>query len=621
MILKSFPDSCTLKPDLCKETPMKILIVDDNEDAKIILTRTLKHHEHSVESASNGVEALSVVKIFSPQLIISDVMMPEMDGFQLCRELKTDPSLQKIPFVFYSASYVDPQDERLAASMGASRFIVKPLGGEAFLRVINEVIEEYKEGRLPLPEKPGEEESILLRRHETRLTDKLTKKEKELKDREERFIYLVHHDPLTDLPNRRLLMDRVGQAIKQADRDETPLSFLFIDLDRFKFINDAVGHEMGDRLLAAVARRLKGCVRGVNTVSRLMGDEFAILLSPPSDMQHTVAISQKILAAMSQPLTLDGRDFIISASIGISLYPTDGRNGETLLNRAKRAVYRVKEQGRNGYRFYSEEMNLQSGERIVLQSELRRALNREEFRVYYQPQVDLITGKIFGMEALVRWQHPERGFLSPAAFIPLAEEMNLIVPLGEWVLRTACRQTKAWLDAGFSELRIAVNLSTRQFQHRELSELVGNVLKETNLDPKYLDLEITETITMQDVEKSIVIMNQLSDLGVEFSVDDFGTGYSSLSYLKRFPLNTLKIDRSFVKGLSEDHDAEAITTAIIAMAHNLHLKVIAEGVESKEQLKFLRANRCDAMQGFYFSRPLPPKDFVALLEEEKHLEF
>ncbi len=599
---------------------MKILIVDDNEDAKIILAKTLEYNGHSIESAANGVEALAMAKKFSHDLIISDILMPEMDGFQLCREIKMDPDLQKIPFVFYTATYVETEDERLAISMGASRFIVKPIEGNAFLKIINEVIEEHQAGRLPLPEKPGEEETVLLRQHEARLTNKLKKKDKELKLREKRFTYLLHHDPLTDLPNRRLLMDRVGQAIKQAERDKSILAFLFVNLDRFKWINDSAGHDTGDRLLITVAKRLKACIRSSDTISRVVGDEFALLLGGPSDMEHVSTISQNILETMAQPLRFDGHDFSITASIGISLYPMDGCSGEALLNCAKRAVYRVKEQGRNAYQFYSEEMNLRSAELMVMRTEMRRALDREEFRVYYQPQVALKTGKISGMEALVRWEHPEKGFISPGAFIPLAEETNLILPLGKWVLETACRQTKVWIEEGFPELRVSVNLSTRQFQHEKLVDLVSSILVKTQLKPEQLELEITESIAMKDVSKSIETMSRLNKLGVQWAVDDFGTGYSSLSYLRKFSFDTLKVDRSFIHNLLTNPDAECLTSAIIAMAHTLRLKVIVEGVETKEQLAFSRSNPVDAIQGFYFSRALPPEDFTTLLREEKCLE-
>lgn len=423
---------------------------------------------------------------------------------------------------------------------------------------------------------------------------------------EERLVYLAYHDILTDLPNHRLLKERLAQAMKQAERKQQKLAILSIDLDHFKQVNEAFGRPLADELLIEVAARLKGAVRDSDTISRLSGDTFAILLTESSEIEHTATIAQKILNFLAKPILLDGHHpVVIGVSIGISLYPADGTDDLTLFAHADQAMRRVKEQGRNGYRFYSEEMGTRSLERIELKMAIRRALERNEFQLYYQPKFDLKTGEITCLESLIRWQHPEKGIILPSAFIPMAEETNLIIPIGEWGLRAACEQAKKWKNVGLPPLRMGVNFSARQFQQEKLLDRVLSVLKETGLETSDLELEITESIAMDQVDKGIKTMNQLSQHGVRLAIDDFGIGYSSLGYLRQFPVHTLKVDQSFIKNLSTNKDDAAITAAIIAMGHNLNLEVIAEGVETKNELGFLKEHQCDGVQGFYLSRPLP----------------
>lgn len=437
----------------------------------------------------------------------------------------------------------------------------------------------------------------------------------ERKQHEERILYQATHDSLTGLPNRDLLLDRLTQAIAYARRRRTGLGVAFLGLDSFVSINDSLGHDAGDKLLRAVAERFETCVRDDDTVARYTGDEFVFILLDVSDENKVSSVAQKIMAAVSSPFMLDGRELFLTCSVGIALYPKDGEDAQALLKNANIALHRAKEHGNGSFQFYADEMNVKALERLMLENNLRHALERGELLLHYQPQVDIRTGRVIGMEALVRWQNPEFGLIPPAMFIPLAEETGLILEIGGWVLRTACAQNKAWQDSGLARLSIAVNFSARQFKQPNVVETVASVLMETGLDPGYLEIELTESMLMQDAEAAVATMRALGELGVRFSIDDFGTGYSSLSYLKRFPLNTLKIDRSFVQDVPGNPDDAAIARAIISMAHDLKLKVIAEGVENEAQRMFLQQHHCDEMQGYYFSRPVPAEEIATLLRE------
>ncbi|KQX60830.1 hypothetical protein ASD40_31165 [Paenibacillus sp. Root444D2] len=435
----------------------------------------------------------------------------------------------------------------------------------------------------------------------------------ERKKAEEKINQMVYLDSLTGLPNRRLLNDRLTQALDQASENKQIIGIMFIDLDRFKYINDTLGHAMGDRLLIEVAKRLRDCMGKMDTVSRQGGDEFIVLL-PNTTSDEITKKAQNIVNLFTRSVVLSDHEMFVTPSIGISLYPSDGRDIETLIKNADTAMYRVKEQGKNNFQFYTPDMNEAVSRKMKLEMGLRKGLERGEFKVYYQPQIDVISGKVIGVEALIRWQHPEWGNIPPDEFIPLAEETGLIIPIGEWVLYEACHQNKIWQNAGYPPLRIAVNISSRQFQQNNLVEIVSKTLKETELDPQYLELELTESI-IQDSKYAITTMQKLKAMGIHLSIDDFGTGYSSLSYLKLFPIDSLKIDRSFTSNIFEDSKDAALVHTIIDMAHNLDLKVIAEGVETQEQLHFLRQRQCNEAQGYFFSRPVSGEELSIFLKK------
>ena len=437
---------------------------------------------------------------------------------------------------------------------------------------------------------------------------------------EETIQHMAYYDPLTDLPNRMLFNDRLGQALAQARRKNHLVAILFLDLDRFKVINDTLGHTMGDLLLRSVAERLRKFTREGDTIARMGGDEFTFLLTGLNQVDEAVKTAQSILDVLKHPFNLEGHEVHITPSIGISIFPYDGNDGVTLVKNADAALNRAKEQGRTNYQLYTPVMNAKAFERMTLENSLRKALEKGEFTLYYQPQVDLDSGEIIGMEALLRWEHPDLGLVSPAQFIPMAEETGLIVPIGEWVLRTACAQNKKWQELGYKPMHIAVNLSARQFNEKNLVDMISGVLRETGLDPQWLDLEITESVIMSHLESTIATMRDLHHLGIQISIDDFGIGYSSLSYLKKFPVHTLKIDQSFIREITTDPDDAAITAAVIAMGHSLKLKVIAEGVETMEQLQLLKGLKCDRMQGYLFSRPVPAQTITPLLMEGWHLK-
>jgi len=431
--------------------------------------------------------------------------------------------------------------------------------------------------------------------------------------KEEKLNELAYYDSLTGLPNRVLFQDRLKQALAQAQRKQSFVAVLFIDLDGFKAINDTLGHAIGDKLLQLASRRLTECVRSCDTVARFGGDEFALILSELPAAQDASFVAQKILNAFTIAFDLDGNETYITASIGITLYPIDSESMVGLIKNADSAMYGAKAAGRNAYHFYTAEMNKSGLAKMRLLTRMRHAIERKEFVLYYQPKVDAVSRRAIGLEALLRWQSPTAGTVLPAEFIPLLEETGLIVPVGEWVLRAACSQIAEWQRMGLQTVPVAINISGRQFQQPGLDKLISSVLAEHKVDPRRLEIEITESSLMQKPDDAIAVLKNLKALGIRVSVDDFGTGYSSLSYLKRFPLDTLKIDRSFVRDISVDADDAAITRAIVTMAHSLNLKVIAEGVETEEQLAFLRANRCDEAQGYLFSRPLSAADCTRLL--------
>jgi diguanylate cyclase (GGDEF)-like protein/PAS domain S-box-containing protein len=433
--------------------------------------------------------------------------------------------------------------------------------------------------------------------------------ENALREQQSRLNYMAFHDSLTGLPNRSLFYDRIYHGLARARRGNSKIALMLLDIDRFKNINDSLGHDAGDLMLKAISTRLMEGVRDMDTVARLGGDEFVVVLEGVHDLEDVMFVANKLLVTIAQPMEISGHEITSTVSIGVSIFPEDGSDTDELLKHADIAMYKAKEAGKNNCQFYTKGMNATAVNYLLLENDLRRALDLHQFTLHYQPQIDLKTGDLMGVEALVRWQHPDRGLVSPAHFIPLAEETGLIVPIGEWVLREACRQQKLWLDAGKKVGKVAVNLSPRQFRQKNFPGKVEAILRETQLAPEYLELEITESCAMEHAGETINQLNQLNQMGMYLAIDDFGTGYSSLAYLQRFPIQKLKIDRSFVNDIHDDmHDA-AITKTIIALAHSMQLRVVAEGVETEHQAEWLRQRGCDQAQGFLYAKPMSPKQF------------
>jgi diguanylate cyclase len=558
---------------------VSVLLIEDNPgDARlveILLTEAGPFPCFEVTRAGRLGEALERLDRLDFDVILLDLSLPDSSGLEKTVDQMRIAS-PRTPVVVLS-SQDDEEMALQALQCGAEDYLVKGRGDDDLIaRSIRYAIERKKA--------------------------------------EERLAYLAQYDPLTDLANRALFHDRLGQALARTEREGNMVALMFLDLDRFKAVNDKLGHNGGDELLKEVARRIKRRVRESDTVARIGGDEFAIILENLSDAQDAAPVAQDILDRLSEPVVLDGYEILLTASIGVAVRPPS--EGDRLLKDADTAMYRAKERGRNTYEFYTEEMNVQAFELLTLRNMLHRALGREEFVLYYQPQVELTTHKIIGAEALLRWQPPDLGIVSPMKFIPVLEDTGDITRVGEWVLRTACCQGKAWQESGLGPLKVAVNLSTRQFSQRNLVDTVAGILEETGLDPYCLELEVTESLLMEDIEAGSKMLNELKTVvdGLRVSIDDFGTGHSSLYNLKSFPIDLLKIDRLFVRDVATDADSAAITSAIIRLAHDLRLKVIAEGVETEEQLVYLREWGCDEAQGFYFGRPLPVNEFARLLE-------
>ncbi|GLR14801.1 hypothetical protein GCM10007907_35910 [Chitinimonas prasina] len=550
-----------------------VLVVDDDRSTRSALRHALERGGFQVVEAGDGNEALVLLGQCAPDVILMDGLMPGMDGFTACARLQEMPEYRDIPVLMITA-LDDNQSIEQAFAVGASDYLTKPIHLAVVQQRVRRVVDATRTSR--------------------------------------HVRHLAYHDTVTDLPNRAQFSEELKQAIERAERTDHALALLFLDLDRFKFVNDTLGHEIGDRLLKLVGQRIRHCVRSSDSVARLGGDEFTVLLDELPDPAAAANAAQKIERALGSPFEIEGHDIFISTSIGISLFPVDGNNASTLLRHADTAMYRAK-RANGGFQFYEAGMDASVSEHLRLESALRRALEREELQVHYQPEVETISGHLFGMEALLRWNHPNRGMISPAEFIPLAEETGLIVPIGEWVLRTACIQAQRWLAAGVPRLQMAVNLSGVQLAQPNFVELVDRILTETGLPPHCLTLEITESVLMERAHDAVSSLHALKALGLNLAIDDFGTGYSSLSYLKRFPVNALKVDYSFTQDVTTDPDAAAIVTGIVALAHSLRLQVVAEGVETPEQRDFLGQLGCDYMQGYYLSRPVPAEQFESTL--------
>ncbi len=566
-------------------TSLRLLIVEDSEDDTQLLLQALRKggYDPVYERVTSGADLEMALARHKWDVIVAGQDLQHYSGLAALDFLKENG--YDIPFFLISKT----GSENLAAEAmksGAQDYVMR----DNLTRLCPAIARELRE--------------VEVRRNHKRAEATVERQ--------------AHYDLLTDLPNRTTFRDRLTVALAQATRNRKMLAILFVDLDRFKTIVDTLGHTIGDQVLRGVAERLGASLEEGDTLARLGGDEFVILLPLISRADRAVRVAQRILEAIKPPFHFDRNELHITMSIGITLYPYDGEDADTLLKNADTALYRAKEQGRNNYQLYTPAMNARAFERLALENSLRKAVERKEFLVYFQPQVDLKTGVIVGTEALLRWQHPDLGIVYPSEFISMAEETGLIAQLGDWVLRTSCTHNKAWQKAGFAPMTVAVNLSARQFQQQDLVETVARILKETGLEARWLEIEITESIAMQNADYTNVLLRGLKEMGVRVALDDFGTGYSSLSYLKKFPINTLKIDQSFVRDLTKDPNDEAIANAVIVLAHSLKLKVVAEGVETKEQEAFLRQHQCDILQGFLFSVPLPAASLETLLRQ--HLQ-
>jgi diguanylate cyclase (GGDEF)-like protein len=541
---------------------------------------------HDCRAVSSAEEALSLLATEKFDLVLSDIKMSGMSGLEMIPEaLKSASDI--VIMMISGEQTIDSAIEALR--LGAFDYITKPIDLQHVQACVERALAHH---------------SLLVtkRRYENHLEELVTQRTAE-RD------HLAYHDTLTDLPNRSLFEDRLTQALTMARREERTLAILFLSLDQFKKVNDTLGHALARRLLQEVAERINNSVPKGETVARFEGDEFALLLTQITDTGDVVTINRQINEALNLPFNLEVHEIFLTISAGVSLFPNDGIDEQTLLKNAGTALYRAKEQGENNCEFYTAEMNAKALHRLTLENGLQRALERTELELYYQPKIKISTREIIGMEALLRWHHPELGLVSPAEFIPLAEETGLIVPIGEWVLHEACRQNKSWQDEGFARLTVAVNVSGRQFQQQDFSEVVVRILQETGLDPHDLELELTESSVMKNPTSAASALGELKTMGIKISIDDFGTGYSSLGYLKRLPIDVLKIDQSFVHDLTTDPDDASVVMAIITLAHNLGLDVIAEGVETEEQLGLLRLLRCNGGQGYLFGRPMPADDF------------
>ena len=695
--------------------PPVALIVDDDEMTRMLVRETLEADGLHVQEAATGAEGLEAYDRWHPDIVLLDVVMPGMNGFECCRRIRDDADGGRVPIVILTGMDDDASIER-AYELGATDFMPKPMpwkvlghrvryllrasrslealarseaslahaqslarvgnwewrpGGSptfwsdevyrilglepgsvvpglpaalervppedreqveaAFRAMLKEGERGHFEHRIVRPD--GGERTVLSSAEAVRdasgraiLVRGTAQDITERKQIEGRIRQLAYFDSLTGLPNRLQFKEQVARALRHAGRDSGRIAVMFLDLDRFKQINDSLGHTAGDELLKAVAARLGGCLRGGdevgragNATARLGGDEFTVLLTALNGAEDAARVAERIVQELARPFAIYGHELFISASIGIAVYPDDGSDVDTLLKNADVALYYAKDLGRNRYQFYSNDLNARALERLELERDLHRALERRELLLHYQPQIDTTTGRVTGVEALLRWNHPGRGMVPPAHFISVAEQTGLIVPIGEWVLVEACRQTRAWSEQGVGGLEVWVNVSGAQFRDRRLVDAVRKALDSSGIEPARLVIEATETIMLDDREATLAAVHELKEMGIGVAIDDFGTGYSSLAYLKRFPLDTLKIDGSFVRDIGDDPDDQAIVSAIIAMARSLGLQVLAEGVETCAQARRLLDMGCQRMQGYHFSRPVPADAIAGLAAKSYRL--
>jgi diguanylate cyclase (GGDEF)-like protein len=570
-----------------------ILVIEDVEALREEIMETLSYEGFDVLGAANGVIGVQIAQTYLPNLIICDIAMPELDGYGTLIALRKDPQTSMIPFIFLTAM-TEKSDMRQAMQLGADDYLTKPFTSGELLGAISSRLQKYNSVREHYYD--------------------------EIKAVGAKFEYLANHDGLTQLPNRILFYKSLSQAVLHSKISQKSLALLFLDMDNFNIINNTLGTDIGDQLFKAIAERLRRYTAPCDMVARIQGDEFALIISDIPDLVSVKAETQKIIDLLSRPYNLYGHEVFITSSIGITIFPDDHQEPEGLIKNAELAMYYAKTHGRNSYKLYSPELNVQSSEYMALANSLHRAIDRREFRVFYQPLVDLRSGKIVGAEALARWQHPDLGIIMPSKFIPVAEQTGLILRLSEVVLYSACEQMQTWRNAGIDYGFVAVNLSGQHFRpDNNLLEVISKVLQDTGVEPDHLELELTESVIMQNAEFTIEVLSRLQSIGVKIAIDDFGTGYSSLSYLKHFPVNTIKIDRCFVQDITTDRHDATISLAIIDLAHSLNLKVIAEGVETDDQIQFLKEHNCDQFQGYFFSPPLPASEFEKMLVDGKRL--
>ncbi|MBD1907984.1 MULTISPECIES: two-component system response regulator [Cyanophyceae] len=598
-------------------TKEDILIVDDTPENLRLLSKMLTKEGYNIRKALNGQMALTAVQSVVPDLILLDIMMPSMDGYQVCKHLKADPRTAEIPVIFLSA-LSDAFDKVKAFGVGGADYITKPFQLEEVLtRVQNQLT--LKAAKIQNQQINAQlEERVKERTHQLELANQELKRE--ISERmllQEQLLKMALYDALTGLPNRFLFMERLEQALKRAKQHpDYQFAVLFLDCDRFKVVNDSLGHFVGDELLVALARRLEASLNQTDTLARLSGDEFAILLTEIENINSVTLIADEILKALSFPFQLKRQEVFINASIGITLSHLNYEQSEYLLRDADTAMYRAKTLGKGQYQIFDSEMHNAAIQVLQLENDLRRAVNQQEFIIHYQPIIALTTGKIVGFEALVRWNHPRQGLISPTLFIPIAEETGLINPIGNWVLREACYQLQQWHHQKLTDylLTMSVNLSVRQFAQPDLIEQIDKILAETQLNPQSLKLEITESVIMKNSQPVKVILQQLQERQIQLCIDDFGTGYSSLSYLHNFPIDNIKIDRSFISSLNGNSDNLGLISAIMNIAQALNMSVTAEGIETAQQLEQLRVLKCDFGQGYLFSKPLDGKNATNLIE-------
>lgn len=554
-------------PDL--QPKAVVLIVDDDPAIRLVIRHAMQQNGYHVIEASNGLEAVQFSIRQIPDLILMDAVMPEMDGFRATQEIRKIEACDDTP-ILMATSLDDDESIARAFNVGACDYITKPFNWSVLKHRVRRMLQAANAQR--------------------------------------RIQHLAYHDALTGLPNRMLFMDRIDQAISRAQREEGQFALLFIDIDHFKVINDSMGHDAGDQLLNLISGRLRDVLRKSDTVARLGGDEFTVIIEYLQHPDDVIQITKNILSTLDFPAEINGKEVYVGGSIGIAMYPQDGENFGVLLKNADTAMYKAKELGRNTFQFYASEMSHKAMQRLELENQIRTALKEDQFEVYYQPKVDLLDNKCIGVEALVRWNHPQRGFISPDDFVPLAEEIGLITQLDEWVMKTACLQFMQWKQQGYPLQNLSVNISSRHFKEGNLIEYCTTLLEMTGIAAECLEIELTESALVDNYSNAKYILDKLHTMGLRIALDDFGTGYASMAYLKEFPFDTVKIDRSFIRDIPQDYEDAAIVTAMIQLSQALKLNIVAEGIETDQQRHFLYDNACGYGQGYLWSRPVSATD-------------